>query len=181
MTYMKNLIFILTLVFVSLNTSAQFSKAELQVNGLTCSMCSLATQKQLQTLDFIDSIGTDLNQTIYILYFKKGADTDADQIRKKVEDAGFSVGSLTFTIAIETMKVENNAQYVYKDAVYQFMNIESQTLNGNVNFKVIDKGFITDKEYKNYLKAASKYPAYKTGKTLEGKRVYHITLEKDEK
>ena len=60
---MKTLkIFILLLVTTISAAKAQFTKAELQVSGLTCSMCSKATEKSLRTLDFIGDIKADLNR-----------------------------------------------------------------------------------------------------------------------
>ncbi len=173
---MKNILFIISL-FSFITANAQFSKAELVANGLTCSMCSLATQKQLQTISFIDSIGTDLNHTTFILYFKKNVTIDCDLIRKKVEDAGFSVGSLILTAHFENVKVENNFHYNYKNTLYHFMDIKPQTVNGNIKMKLIDKGFISDKEYKKYKKIAEKYPCYETGKMTDADRVYHITIQ----
>lgn len=77
--------------------NAQIIKAELVASGLTCSMCSFATQKQLKTLAFVDSIGTDLNRTTFLLYFKKNQPVDISQLKNKVEAAGFSVATLLFT------------------------------------------------------------------------------------
>lgn len=173
---MKRIIQLVLLMMISIGTHAQFTKSELQVNGLTCSMCSLATQKQLQTLDFVDSIGTDLNHTLYILYFTKSATINTDLIRSKVEDAGFSIGSLIFPVSFDNVAVTDNMQYSYNGAIYQFTGIESQTLNGVVRLKIIDKGFVADKEYKEYLKKSAKYPTYKTGINENGQRVYHVTL-----
>jgi len=173
---MKKIILIAILMISVFKADAQFTKAELVVNGLTCSMCSFATQKQLQTIDFIDSIGTDLNHTTFILYFKKNADISSALIKKKVEDAGFSVGSLVYTASFDNVKVENNYHYSHKSTLYHFMNVKSQTLNGLVKVKIIDKGFISDKDYKRYKKMAAKYPCYETGQMPDADKVYHLTI-----
>ena len=79
------------MLFFAVNVSAQkISSADLQVTGLTCSMCSNATQKSLETLNFISSIKPDLNKNIFVLTFKKDANINLDLVRKKVQDAGFS-------------------------------------------------------------------------------------------
>ena len=81
---MKKIIFT-TLILLGLfnqKIQAQFIKAELQASGLTCSMCSFATQKSLQTLDFIDSIGTDLDHTIFMIYFKPNSIVNLDKINQ---------------------------------------------------------------------------------------------------
>jgi hypothetical protein len=53
---------LLTFLFAGITAYCfgQFDSARLQVNGLTCSMCSKATQEQLETMKFIESIETDL-------------------------------------------------------------------------------------------------------------------------
>jgi len=60
---MKTLkIFLIILITSITAAKAQFTKAELQVSGLTCSMCSKATEKSLRTLGFIGDIKADLNR-----------------------------------------------------------------------------------------------------------------------
>lgn len=171
---MKKLILFLVMA-CSFAGKAQFIKAELQASGLTCSMCSFATQKQLKTLSFIDSIGTDLNNTTFILYFKKDSPIDLDRIKKKVEDAGFFVASLKVTYHFDNLQIENDFHFDYQSNLYHFMNVKPQTLSGNRLLRVIDKGFVTDKEYKKYSKETT-LPCYKTGKMPEVNRVYHVTL-----
>jgi copper chaperone CopZ len=173
---MKKLNLTGVLLLLTIITNAQFNRAELKVNGLTCSMCSYATEKQLNTIDFIDSIGNDLDHTTYILYFKKDADINSDLIKSKVEDAGFSIGSLIYTANFTNLKIENNYHLTYKSTLYHFMNVKSVTLNGDVRLKLIDKGFVSDKEFKRYRKMAEKYPCYQTGKMPDADKVYHLTL-----
>ena len=173
---MKKLIGSIMLVFIISSSFSQFSKAELQVNGLTCSMCSLATQKQLQTIEFIDSIGTDLNKTSYNLYFKDNSDVNNDLIKRKVEDAGFSVGSLVLTASFNNLTIGKNFHIDYKNATYFLVGDAPKIINGEVKLKIADKGFVTDKEFKTYKKYASEYPSILTGKTAEGKKAYHMIL-----
>jgi len=52
-------------------SAQQISSAELQVNGLTCSMCSQATEKSLKTLGFVEDITPDLNTNTFMIRFKK--------------------------------------------------------------------------------------------------------------
>ncbi|HTA28199.1 MAG TPA: heavy-metal-associated domain-containing protein, partial [Bacteroidia bacterium] len=78
-------------LFIFHVASAQFTKAELRADGLTCSLCSNATYKQLKTLDFIDSVGVDLDHATFLLYFNKDKTVDFEKIRNKVEFAGYTV------------------------------------------------------------------------------------------
>jgi hypothetical protein len=113
-------------------------------------MCSRATDKQLRTLDFVDSIGIDLSHTTFILYFKKDKTVDFNQIRKKVEDAGFSVAMLKVTYRFDDLKIENRTEFSYGNSKFSFTDVTPSTLNGNVTFRILDQGFVGAKEYKKY-------------------------------
>jgi copper chaperone CopZ len=74
---------LLALLLNSLYTQAQVSKAEMQVSGLTCSMCQLATQKAVKTLDFVADIQPDLNSANFVITFKKDKIVNPDLLAKK--------------------------------------------------------------------------------------------------
>ena len=162
---------------IGLQGQAQFSSAELQVNGLTCSMCSKATQAQLETIDFIDSIETDLVNTTYILHFEDNAQISADLIKRKVEDAGFSVGSLVLTANFENQEIENHYHHPFENILYHFLEVDEQTLDGPTQLRIVDEGFISVKEYKIFRKVAADYPCFESGKMEGADRVYHVTLK----
>lgn len=128
---------------------AQFTKAELQVNGLTCSLCSKATEKSLRTLGFIGDIKVDLNRNVFLITFKKDAPVNLEQISKKVENAGFFVNSLKATFNFDSVKVLNNA-FSYTGSTYYLMNADNKELTGPVALTVVDKGFAPPSVYKKY-------------------------------
>jgi copper chaperone CopZ len=142
-------IFIAILAFTATAAHAQFIKAELQVNGLTCSLCSKATEKSLRTLDFIGDIKVDLNRNIFLLTFKKEASVNLDQISKKVENAGFFVNNLKATFNFDNVKVLNN-YFSYTGNTYHLLNGGNKQLTGPVVFTVVDKGFAPSSVYKKY-------------------------------
>ncbi|MFY7667509.1 MAG: heavy-metal-associated domain-containing protein [Crocinitomicaceae bacterium] len=169
------LIFLLAISFVLPSViNAQISKAELVANGLTCSMCSNATYNQLKKLSFLDSIYTDVENTKFILYFNPNQAYDLRAIKSKVEDAGFSVGSLVLFMKFDNVAIENDFHYNVGEITYHFMDSKKQILNNIAQVKVIDKGFISDKEYKKYIKMSSKYPCYQSGKMENVKILYHL-------
>lgn len=167
------------MLFFAVNVSAQqISTASLQVTGLTCSMCSNATQKSLETLSFINSVKPDLNKNIFVLNFKKGADINLDLVRKKVQDAGFSVGNLTASFIFDQVKVDDKGQAVVDGNVYRFVNAKNKTLNGTVRAAVVDKNFISNNAFKKQA-ATINSDAYASGTSvINGKktRVYHLVL-----
>jgi copper chaperone CopZ len=165
---------LIAFIFISFKASAQFEKAEVQVSGLTCSMCQLATQKALKSLDFVEYIKPDLNKNIYVLTFKKDKSVNLDLIRKKVKDAGFSVSKLVATFNFDRVAVSNDFHYNYAANVFHFMNVPDKTLNGSVRLTVIGNGFIPAAAFKKYA-AETTYPCYKTG-VMGNKTVVHVTI-----
>jgi len=166
---MKTLkIFIILLVFSTGIANAQFTKAELQVSGLTCALCSKATEKSLKTLPFIGDIKTDLMHNIFVLTFKNGEPVNFDQISKKVQDAGFFVNSLKATFDFDKVKVAGN-HFSYGGDTYQVMNGADKPLNGPVAVTIVDKGFAPKSVSKKYLSQVADVS------TTSG-RLYHVAI-----
>jgi copper chaperone CopZ len=172
--------FILSLfIFAGSNIYAQnISNAELQVTGLTCSMCSKATETSLKTLDFIQEIKPDLNKNLFAITFKKDKNVNIDLIRKKVEEAGFSVGKLNATFNFKNASLDNNGRTAVNGTHYQIVGADQKVLNGPVKATVIDKNFVPNNTFKKNL-AAIKSKAYASGSTvIDGRktRVYHLSI-----
>ncbi len=174
MKTIKYIAVVILLTLVSTNLRAEFIKAEVQVSGLTCSMCQLATEKSLKTLDFVSEIKPDLNKNIYIITFKKGKNVNLDQIKKKVKDAGFSVSKLVAVFDFDNVKVSNAFTYKFAGSNYYFMNVPAKTLNGSTRLTILDKDFVPAAEYKK-MAASNKAASYKTGQTGTV-RTYHVTI-----
>ncbi|SFA49253.1 Copper chaperone CopZ [Pedobacter suwonensis] len=172
-------IFSIIMLFFAVNVSAQkISSADLQVTGLTCSMCSNATQKSLETLNFISSIKPDLNKNIFVLTFKQDTKVNLDLVRKKVQDAGFSVGGLTASFNFNDVKIDDKGQAIIDGNVYRFVNAKSKTLNGTVKASIVDKDFISGSAFKKQATNANS-DAYASGTgVVNGKktRIYHLIL-----
>jgi copper chaperone CopZ len=171
----KYIIYAVVMILSFANSAnAQFIKADVQVSGLTCSMCQLATEKALKTLDFVSDIKPDLNKNIYVVTFKKDKNVNLDQIKNKVKGAGFSVSKLVATINFNDVKVSNNFQYKYLGNTFHFVNVPARSLTGSTRVTLLDKGFIPDNTFKKNV-AEIKAPGYKTG-MIAGNRVYHVTI-----
>jgi copper chaperone CopZ len=162
---MKNILLVLTLAF-SVTTKAQVTKVYLQASGLTCSMCSNSIHKALNTLDFIQTIDADIKTYTFEISFKPGKHADFDMIRKKVEDAGFSVSSFVAGIYFNNVPVKNNQPVTVDNYTLLFVNPEERSLNGPLKVRILDKGFVSSKEYKRN--------AFSTSLTHNG--IYHVTL-----
>jgi len=161
------------------NTFAQqITKAELQVNGLTCSMCSRATETSLKSLDFIETVRADLNKNIFVLTFKANQSVNLDEIRNKVQDAGFSIGDLSATINFNNTVVNDSGLAQSGGQFFQFLNAKNKTLNGPVTAHILDKDFITTAAFKK--KAAElNSDSYRSGKGIvDGRetRIFHLSI-----
>lgn len=157
---MKKILIAIIVILTATSANGQITKAELTATGLTCSMCSKATYKQLISIPQVEKVETDLNKTAFILYFKNGSTVNPGELKKKVEDAGFSVGELIVVFNFDNQKAENNGSFTQNNITYTFMDTKPGVLTGEVKVKVLDKGFVVEKEYKRFLKLAKQYPTY---------------------
>ena len=170
---MKN-IFLIAAILFSAAANAQITKATLQASGLTCSMCSNAINKSLQTLAFVDKVEANIKNSTFDIVFKSGSNTDFDMIKKKVEDAGFFVAGFTATVNFDNLTVDNDTHVNVGNNVFHFLNVKNQTLTGEKIIRLLDKGFISAKEYKKNT-SLTKMACYKTGDE-NGKRIFHVTI-----
>ncbi|MEY3821630.1 MAG: hypothetical protein RL337_1811 [Bacteroidota bacterium] len=167
---MKKLLSITLLLFITTIANSQIIRAELTATGLTCSMCSKATYNQLISIAEVEKVEPDLNNTTFIIHFKSNTPVTISNLKKKVEDAGFAVGELVVLFKLDKQVAENNTSFLLDNNTYTFMDTKSSTLSGEVKLKILDKGFVVDKEYKKFLKMTKQYPSY----VNTNKNTYHI-------
>lgn len=181
---MKTILFAIALIGAQFTAQAQYKKASVQAAGLTCAMCSNATFKALKTLPFVDKIDTDLNNTTFVLHFKPNAAVNLDQIRTKVEGAGFAVAKLTVTASFDNVKVQNDTHIPFAGQTLHFLDVKPQVLQGEQDITLVDKDFVSAKTFKKFS-AQTKMACYKTGTMADcckagnaaaSKRVYHVTI-----
>jgi copper chaperone CopZ len=125
------------LLMGALISNAQISKIELRATGLTCSMCSNAIFKQLESISGVDTVETDLNTNTFIVFLKKGNTINPRIFKEKVEDAGFFIGEL---IATASPELFDQNIYILTDG--------KPKKQAEIKFQVLDKGYVTVKEFK---------------------------------
>lgn len=157
---------VLFIATVTIAKAQQFTKAELQVSGLTCSLCAKTTEKSLKALPFVSEIKPDLMRNIYIITFKNDVPVNFDEISKKVKNSGFFVNYLKTTIDLNTAKVADNSFTVGADT-YKILAADKQ-LSGPVSLTIVDKGFVPNSISKKYMSKVTETPNTTTG------RVYHV-------
>jgi copper chaperone CopZ len=180
---MKKFLVIIALICTA-GAQAQINKVNLQASGLTCSMCSNAINKSLKTLDYVEKVMANIKTSTFEISFKPGAKIDFDQLKKKVEDAGFSVANMKAIVNFDNVKVEKDQHLKYDGLTLHFLNTSGQTLNGEKAVQVVDKGYVSAKEFKkNQL--YTKMDCYKTGVAgtccskdgmAAGSRIFHVTI-----
>ena len=157
-------IFLSIAIAFSVALNAQVTKVNLKASGLTCSMCSNAINKALKTLDFVESVEADMKTYTFTISFKANSSVDFDKIKKKVEDAGFSVSEFTAFVNFKNVQLKYDEPVTIDSKTLIFVNTQQQLLNGIKEIKILDKGFISPKEYRK-----SNYPYSSPG-------TYHVTI-----
>src|SRR5688572_285587 len=181
---MKKLLLVVTAAFVTMAAGAQFTKASLQATGLTCAMCSNAINKALQKVPFVESVRSDIKNSTFAIVFKQNAAVNIDALKDAVEGAGFSIGSLKMTGAFSDVKIDKDTHIRIGNDNFHFLDVDSKVLNGEQTITVVDKDFVTEKQFKKYS-AATKLSCIKTGKAASccekegiaaGERICHVTI-----
>lgn len=180
---MKKILIIVALLGTSL-VQAQVKKIILQASGLTCSMCSNAINKSIQTIDAVETVKANIKSSAFEVTIKPGAIVNFDQIKKKVEDAGFFVARMEALVSFDQVKVVDDSHVAAAGMVFHFLNSKNQLLNGDHLIRILDKGFVTAKEFKKGERYTG-MACYKTGVAgsccssfglKPGTRIYHISI-----
>jgi copper chaperone CopZ len=133
----------------SIKSNAQIVKAEIRATGLTCSMCSNAINKQLKALPEVSNVETDLNTNTFTVTLKEGNELSPKSFKEKVEKAGFFIGSLLITAKSEML---SKSPYI--------LITDKKSNATEVQFQVVDKGYVTDKEFKKLSKSYKDVATY---------------------
>lgn len=174
--------FAIAFIAFAFSASAQVQQARLQASGLTCSMCSKAVLNALQKVPGVKAVDVNIDQQEYILSFKE-APAELDALSKAVEEAGFSVASLSVTAQVAPQKLEKDKHIVIGGKTFHFLNGTGRELATTATFKVVDKSFVSEKEFKK-VSGLSAMQCVKTGKmetcctkaSGAAERVYHVML-----
>lgn len=181
---MKKIISILVFAFVTIALNAQFTKASLQASGLTCAMCSKAVKVALEKVPFVQEVKVNIKSQEYALAFKQGGNTDFDELKKAVEDAGFAVASLKVTGNFSDVSIEKDKHIKFDGKNFHFVSGSAKSLDGEQTLTIVDKDFVSAKEYKKFS-TSTKMECIRTGKAescciKEGihteERVYHVII-----
>ena len=147
---MKNIIISFIVLFFAIESNAQISKADIIATGLTCSMCSKSIYKQLTSLPEVASVDTDLNTNTFTVTMKPNTNVSPKIFKDNVEKAGFFIGSLVVTTDSKSLE--------------KYINVEKKQIptTKQVQVQILDKGFVTEKEFKKLAKKHKDIASYST-------------------
>lgn len=181
---MKKIIILLLAAVIAVSVNAQFKTAMLQASGLTCAMCTKAINNSLEKLPFIQSVKSDIKNSAFDIVFKPNINFDIDYLKKAVEDAGFTVGKLKLVGNFDNVSIKNNGHTQINNKTFHFLKINDQVLNGSQQITIVDKNYLTTKEFKKF-RLATQMECVQTGKASacckkegvdENTRIYHATI-----
>jgi copper chaperone CopZ len=147
-------------------------------------MCSNAINKSLKSLDVVENVKANVSASSFEITFKSGSVVDFDLLKKKVEDAGFFVASMIVTLNVNQVEVNHDAHIDIDGKMFHFLNTDKKQINGEASFKILDKGFVSAKEFKKNSKLTT-MACYQTGymgacckdkNVKSGTRIYHVTI-----
>jgi copper chaperone CopZ len=181
---MKKLFIVAAVLLTSLFVNAQFQTASLTAAGLTCAMCTKAIYNSLEKIPSIEKVDADIKNSQFLITFKKGASVDPDQLKNAVEDAGFSVSKLTMTGDFNNISINSDTHVQIGGKTFHFINTPEKVLNGRQTVTLVDKSYVTAKEFKK-LAGTSHHPCVETGKaekccvkmgSSHNERIYHVMI-----
>ena len=138
----------------------------------------------MDKVSFIDKVQVDIKNQQYSISFKEQQAIDFDALAKAVEDAGFSVAKFVVTANVGAFEVEKDQHIKIGDFYFHFLNASHQHLSGETSFTLVDRKFVSAKEFKKYS-ALSKMPCVLAGRAAkccssdtvpEQARIYHTII-----
>ncbi len=84
---------ILGLILISAVALAAPQAFKLRVDGLACPFCAYGIEKQLSSVDGVQSVDVDIKAGVVIVTMADGVTLDETEARRAVKDAGFDLRS----------------------------------------------------------------------------------------
>lgn len=79
---------------------------------------------------------------------------------------------MIISMSFENVEVTDNYKLEKDGFSIVFVETKAKTLNGENKAKIMDRGFVTQKEFKKLSKSLSKYPTYLSGSEDD----YHVKV-----
>jgi hypothetical protein len=122
-------------------------------------MCTNAIHKSIQTLDFVDDIQVDLKTYDFQLSFKPGIPVNFTLIKKKVESAGFSLTNFIVSLQLNNVPLNQEHAVTVDGNTLVFTDGTTGKLDGELRLRLMEKGFMSNKEFRKTKLKASATPS----------------------
>jgi mercuric ion binding protein len=99
MLVIRSLFLLLLLVAFAVGAWAQGPGYNVGVDGMACPFCVYGLEKQLQKLQGVEEVETDLEQGNVVVLMAKGKALERDEVKQAVNNAGFTLRSFAPTEA----------------------------------------------------------------------------------
>lgn len=172
-------------LLISGTSLAQISSFRLQASGLTCALCARSIHKNLESVSWISKVETDLEKSEFVIRIKPDMPVDADQITKKVEDAGFGVASLIVNARIPHAGRSSDRHLTVSGMPLHIISDKAIQADEEISLRLIDKPFLGPKDQRKFAKA-SRHACFQSGKASgqccnlagipEGNRIFHVVI-----
>ncbi|MBU3715368.1 MAG: heavy-metal-associated domain-containing protein, partial [Ferruginibacter sp.] len=103
--FLMRFFFILCFLISATFGFTQISKVTIQASGLTCSMCSNAINKSIRSLKYVDEVVADIKNSSFVVTFKNPNLVNFDELKNKVESAGFAVAHFKAIMHFDMVQV----------------------------------------------------------------------------
>ncbi len=143
---MRNFLLCTIFVFLAGRSDAQFTSAEVCVDGLTCSMCAKTVEMGMRKLPFVQDVIMNLRATTAKVVFKKGEKVDIEKLAMAVDNAGYSVGHLYASFMFDSVSVSEGTCFTHDNATYDFVGTGERILNGETVLKFIGEHYLSTDE-----------------------------------
>ncbi len=143
-------IFFFLILLGNLTATAQVIKAEIGIDGLTCSMCSRSTEMSIRKLSFVEDMKMDLESTTGEIFFKKNTEISFEKIVQAVKDAGFSVRFLSLLVTTDLKTLNKDDCFSVDSIAFKYVGKTDTIVSGITKFQLIGKGMMSPKQYKKW-------------------------------
>jgi copper chaperone CopZ len=174
--YLSSMVRLLCFVFIFFSiqyaSKGQYKKAEVSIDGFTCSMCAMSVENSIRQLPFVADVKMDLNKSTAQVFFMEGKELSIKKLGDQVYRSGFSVRSIQVEYEFPALSIEDF--YVFKPGKEQFhfLGVGQGNIKGSTTIIFLNKKLISRKEYPRWQEWIRR-DEKKNGK---GDDVYYITI-----
>ena len=168
----KKIVLLLLLVWGQQYCFAQFTRAKLQATGLTCALCSKAIHQALEKLPFVQKVSAQLKESSFEIIIRPGESVDLAQMRSAVEEAGFFIGALYVTRAVEAPSLVSNV--ATREGNSYLLPVGTVKAGGVQTFQVLNEHFLTEKAFLKLSNSSLGAQLKQAPTVMEGLPVFYL-------